>query len=154
MGNCNRFTFSLFSWSNQQNASTNSVISCLWCPSLVKNQPTSAWMLIFSCPDCANVLFEWGKCSCFSGHNCSPPLTSKELIVNPQWLMGTWERLASVTLSITIHQLFFSSPASLPVTPCLQPVEMWMSVTLERGALRNYTPQDKLYCTPVSSSKS
>lgn len=34
MGTCNRFTFSLFTWTNQQNASTNSISSCLWCPSL------------------------------------------------------------------------------------------------------------------------
>lgn len=95
-----------------------------------------------------------------SGRNCSPPLTSKELVVNPRWLMAAGERLR--VLSITIHQLFLSSPASVPVTPCLlQPVEMWMGVTLEvwgwgwgvGGAHSNYTPQDKLYCTPVSSSK-
>lgn len=92
--------------------------------------------LVFSCSDWANVPFERGvliKRSCSSGCNCLPSLTSEELIVNPRWLMGTGEKLASVTLSITIHQLFLSSPASVPVTPCLQPVEMWMSVTLERG---------------------
>lgn len=88
----------------------------------------------FSCSGWANDPFEPGvliKRGCSSGCNCSPCLTSKELIVNPRWLMGTGERLASVTLSITIHQLFLSSPASVPVTPCMQPVEMWMSVTLE-----------------------
>lgn len=69
----------------------------------------------FSCSGWANVPFEPGvliKRGCSSGCNCSPCLTSKELIVNPRWLMGTGERLASVTLSITIHQLFLSSPAS------------------------------------------
>lgn len=94
------------------------------------------WMQVFSCSDEANVPFERGvliKRSCSSGRNCSPSLTPKELIVNPLWLMGTGERLACVTLSIMIHQLFLSSPASVPVTPCLQPVEMWMGVTLERG---------------------
>lgn len=82
----------------------------------------------FSRSDRANVPFEPGVLiirGCSSGCNCSPCLTSKELIVNPRWLMGTGERLASVTLSITIHQLFLSSPASVPVTPCMQPVEMW-----------------------------
>lgn len=99
-------------------------------------QPIPGRMPVFSCSDWANVPLEQGvliKRTCSSDCNCSPSLTSKELIVNPRWLMGTGERLASVTLSITIHQLFLSSPASVPVTPCLQPVEMWMSVTLERG---------------------
>lgn len=101
---------------------------------LIWEKPTTrqlgCWFLAVPTERTRGVLIEH---SCSSGRNCSPPLTSKELIVNPQWLMGAGERLASVTLSIRIHQLFPSSPASVPVTPCLQPVEMWMSVTLERG---------------------
>lgn len=49
-------------------------------------QPTPGWMLVFSCFDQANVPFGRGvhvKHICSSGHNFSPSLTSKELIVNP-----------------------------------------------------------------------
>lgn len=69
-----------------------------------------------------------------------------KLVVNPSWLMGTVERLLSVTLSIMIYQLFLLHLLLGCLShPLPQPqFEMRMSVTLVRGSVTpvhgNYTP--------------
>lgn len=144
-------------WRDAAECANRLITSCWgWFP----HQPTPGWMLVFLAvrTEQASRLSQ-----AFLSNAGAPPavivhlvwLQRNSLLIHGDWwAQGKGSRLwpyQSRSISCSSHLL----PWCLSHPACSQWKCEWASRWSGRGgAHSNYTPQDKLYCAPVSSSKS